>query len=740
MRMQTGQKPDDTERVFVTVCNSHCNGVCPLRLYIKEGVITRIEADDEFRACPKGRAYRQRVYAPDRLEYPLKRVGQRGKGEFERVSWDEALGAVAAELKRVRENHGPSAVLLFYSSGDGGSLHNAGLIENLLARTGGYSGTWGAASNEGGQFAAMMTYGVHSPGHSREDLLNSRLIVLWGWNPAATAVRGNPNLYLALAKEAGIRIVAVDPVYTDSAITFADQWIPIRPNTDAAMLIAMAHTMITENLQDKAFLDKYTVGFDRFKQYVLGKEDGVSKTPAWAEAITGVPATTIASLARDYAANRPAALMDGYAPGRTAYGEEYHRAAITLAAMTGNIGVSGGSAPGDGVTGWRGGFSLPRAYEFMEGDNPVDQALPARRDALWYNKLETVVYAKGGPSSARVNRHHIADAILKGRRGGYPADYKLLYVVNCNYVNQYANTNKIIQALKKLEFIVVQEQFMTATAKFADIVLPTNTFMERNDVCTGGIGLFYGYMRQAVDSLGESKSHFQIATELAAKLGISDYTDKTEEEWLREIVKGHKDIPDYEIFKEQGVHKLKLSQPIVPFRKQISDPANNPFPTPSGKIEIYSREMADLGNPMLPPIPKYIEAWESHNDPLAKKYPLQLITLHTMRRAHTQFDNIPWLRELYPQAIWINTADAEVRDIEDGNMVKVFNGRGKMIIPANVTERIMPGVVAIPQGAWYAPDENGVDRGGCPNVLTRDGVAPGAAFPSNTALVQVAKV
>ncbi|MFC2035527.1 molybdopterin-dependent oxidoreductase [Chloroflexota bacterium] len=734
-------KPDNEEKVVMTVCNSHCGGTCPLKLHIKEGVITRIETGDQSRACLKGRTYRQRVYAPDRLLYPLRRVGERGKGEFERISWDEALDTVATEIKRIRESYGPSAVLLFYSVGDAAHLHNAGLIENLLARTGGYSGTWGCASCEGGTFAARMTYGVNSRVHTPDDLLNSRLIMLWGWNPVATSSMGNNNLYLARAREAGVRIVAVDPRYTDSVAAFADQWIPIRPGTDAAMLIAMAYVIITENLVDQIFLDRYTIGFDRFKEYVLGKEDGVSKTPVWAEDITGVPATMIANLAREYATNRPAALMDGFAPGRTAYGEEYHRAAIALAAMTGNIGIHGGSTPGDGASyGLSGPYLQLGVYAYLRmksANNPVDQESSSRRDALWYNKLKEPIFYWGGPSSARVNRHNIADAILKGQRGGYPADYKLLYVVNCNYLNQYANTNKIIQALKKLEFVVVQEQFMTATAKFADIVLPTNTFMERNDLCQGGTGLFYGYMNKAIDSLGESKSHYEIATELATRLGISDYGDKTEEEWLREIVGECKDIPDYDTFKEQGIHEIKLQQPFVCFEKEISDPLKNPFPTPSGKIEIYSQEIADNHNPLLPPIPKYIESWESRDDHLAIKYPLQLITIHARRRAHTQFDNIPWLRELYPQAISINATDAQVRGIKDGDMVKIFNDRGQMIITANVSERIMPGVVSIPQGAWYNPDVNGVDRGGCVNILTKDGVGPGAAFPTNTALVQV---
>jgi len=180
-------------------------------------------------------------------------------------------------------------------------------------------------------------------------------------------------------------------------------------------------------------------------------------------------------------------------------------------------------------------------------------------------------------------------------------------------------------------------------------------------------------------------------------------------------------------------------EPSVPFKRQIEDPANNPFPTPSGKIEIYSQQLADMNNPLIPPIPKYIDTWESLNDRLARKYPLQLITTHPKWRAHSQFGNIPWLRELEPQAVAINARDAEARGIKDGDPVRVFNDRGEMSIPAKVTQRIMPGVVDVPEGAWYDPDKRGVDRGGCANVLTRDARSPGGAFTTNTCLVQVEK-
>jgi anaerobic dimethyl sulfoxide reductase subunit A len=743
----TRELRDNQEEVVVTTCHSHCGGACPLKVHVKDGTISKIETDygeePQYRACARGRGYRQRVYAPDRIKHPMKRIGERGKGEFERVSWDEALDTVASEIKRVKECFGPSANLLLSSRGDVAWLHNDALFEKLLIGAGGYSGSWGSPSGEAGLFALITSYGVPGMGNSREDLLNSRLIILWGWNPAVNCSFGNTRLYLAQAREAGTKIIAVDPRHTDSAAVFAHQWIPIRPGTDSAMLIAMAYVMIAERLQDQAFLDKYTYGFERFKDYVLGKEDCLSKTPVWAEDITGVSRDTIASLAREFAITKPAAIIDGFAAGRSAHGEQFHRATITLAAMTGNIGIPGGSAPGGGagMGDASPGLSLgPRAAMNIGGrENPVDMGAPTRKDAVVAKWMERVSLYTGA-SSARVHWAHIADAILKGRQGGYPTDYKLLLLVNTNYVNQISNTNKIVRALKKLEFIVILEQFMTPTARYADIILPTNTFLERNDLTTGGIGPYYGYMNEVIDSLGESKSQYEIAVELAARLGITDFSNKTEEDWLREIVQGCKDIPDYETFKKAGIYKVKFAQPYVCFQNQISDPVNNPFPTQSGKIELYSQEIAALGNPMLPAIPKYIENWESRNDPLAQKYPLQLVTTHTLRRAHTQFDNIPWLRELYLQAITINANDAQDRGINHGDLVRVYNDRGEMLIPTRVTERIMPGVVDMPQGAWYDPDENGVDRGGCANILTKDVTSPGGAFVSNTALVQVERV
>jgi len=598
----------------------------------------------------------------------------------------------------------------------------------MLLYFGGFTRTWGNASYEGALFASMATYGTIRTGTSRDDLLNSRLIIMWGWNPANTIQDTGTSLYLAQAREKGIKIVAVDPRYTDSAATFAHQWIPIRPGTDTAMLIAMAYVIITENLQEQAFIDKYTVGFNKYRDYVLGIEDGIPKTPQWAEAITTVPAKVIASLAREYATKKPAALIAGWGPARTAMGEQYSRAANVLTAITGNIGIHGGYASG-----------FMRAYTSRETrgprqpGNPVEEGAPPRRDSLY--KL------RGGtnPSSARIHTAKIFDAILRGRAGGYPADIKMAYVVAANHLNQNPNTHRGMEAFKSLEFIVVHEQFMTPTAKFGDIVLPVNTFMERSDIATPWLGSpYYIYLNQTIDSLYESRSDLEICRELSKRLGIPQaFGNETEDERLRATAALREDILDYEAMKRDGVLKIKIAEPIVSFKQQIEDPEHNPFPTLSGKIEIYCQHLAEMNNPMLPPIPKYISPRESYDDPLAARYPLQLLTTHYKTRAHSTWHNVPWMQEIEPHSVWLSPIDAEARGIKDGDLVDIYNDRGRIRIPALITERIMPGVVNVSEGAWYDPDEEGVDRGGCANVLTNDEQSPGGALPMNTVLVQV---
>lgn len=718
------------EKTVLTTCPHDCGGRCVLKVHVQDGAIREIETDDgaepQLRACCRGRAYRRHVYSENRLKTPLKRVGKRGEGRFEPISWDEALDTVADKLKQVKAAYGNDSILyIAYSGNTGTFLHNQLSVFRLLTMFGGFTPIWGSCSFWGSLFNSETTYGTVNAGHTSDDIPNARFIIMWGWNPAETVQRTTTAWNLAKAKEQGVKIVAVDPRFTDSAAAFATQWVPIRPGTDTAMLIAMAHVMIAENLHDQKFLGSHTVGFAAFKDYVLGATDGQPKTPQWASAITGVAADTIAGLARQYATIKPAKLLTLGAPGRTAFGEQFHRAASTLAAMTGNVGIYGGEPAG---------FNLPSVgLQPLAGTGLISRQMSGN-------------LPEGARQRPAIHITKVWDALLHGKAGGYPADIKFVYVTNSNAVNQFLNSNKASRALQEPEFVVVHEQVMTATAQYADILLPVNTHFERNDIIRPWQGgPYYVYMNKLIEPLHASKSDLQICTELAPRLDIEGYGNYSEEEWLRMFWEDagkftdSKPLPDYDTFKAEGVHKIPLEKPAIAFTKQRENIAENPFPTPSGKIEIYSKKLEERGDPKLPPIPTYIPAWEGVDDELAKKYPLQLISTHSKRRIHSNMHNNPWLRDLEPHKIWINPVDASARGIHNGDRVKVFNDRGAVLVAVKVTGRIMPGVVSLGQGAWYRPDKDGIDRGGCANTLLKDACSPAGAFCGNTCLVQVEK-
>ncbi len=735
----TAPRPkEENVRIVRATSAFDCGGRCPLRLHVRDNVIVRVEGDDaeepgQLRTCLRCRAYRQYIHHPERLMYPQKRVGPKGSGQFTRISWDEALDTLAAELTRVKNSYGSGAILLMTGGGYLASLHRGGsAAHRLLNQFGGYVTHYGNISSEGAVWASLTQYGSVMVGNSRDDLLNSKLILLWGWDPARMISGTNTMYHLIRAKENGARVIAIDPRYHDTAATVAHQWIPIRPGTDTAVMAAMAQVMIREGLHDQAFLDRYTVGFDRFREYVLGQEDGIEKTPAWAAEISGVPAETIVALAREYATTKPAALMDCQGPARSAMGEQYNRCAATLCAMTGNVGRPGGSA-GGGLMG------IPVAHMFRApgipaGKNPFELEGPKVKATL--DIRQRVI--------KRIHINTLFDAILQGKKGGYPSDIRMAWSMCNNYLNQTGNSNKAARALQALEFFAVQELFMTAQARYADLLLPVTSTAERSDLMRPWpSGPYFLFSNRALAPLGECKSDLQIAGELAERLGIENFNPYGEEEWLQRLFEGNSDlktnVPDYEAFRRTGIQRLKLKEPVVAFRKQIEDPENHPFETPSGKIEIFSQRAADIRHPLCPPIPKYMPTPEDRNDPLAQKYPLQLITPHPRNRVHSELYKVEWLRETEPHRVWINPKDAGPRGIADNDMVHVFNDRGRIAITAWVTERIMPGVVSVFEGAWYAPDEQGVDRGGCANTLTRDAYSGGGAAVLNTSLVQVEK-
>jgi anaerobic dimethyl sulfoxide reductase subunit A len=711
-------KTDDPVSMVPFGCAHNCGGKCLMYAHVKDGTITRITSDVEepdvpenpqLRACLRGRSYRKRVYDPSRLKYPMKRVGERGEGKFVRISWEEAIDGIAKELTRIKNTHGPSSVFNYTLSGNTGAFHGTGgsVSKRFFSVYGGFVERLGSYSSSGTQYATPFTYGTNNTGNHRRLFLQSKLIILLGNNPAETIFGTNTAWYLKQAREKGARVICIDPQYSMTAV-MSDEWVGIRPGTDAALLAAMAYVMISENLYDREFVEKFTVGFNEFQTYILGQEDGVAKTPAWAEAICGVPAAKITELGRLYGTSKPAALFSGWGPQRNATCVQDVRMATVLAAMSGNVGIAGGYASGTG--------SVPSTTPM--GSMPI---LPCS------GRVGVPVYLS-------------TDMILKGKAGGYPADVKALYIVGGNMLTQHPDAAKTIKAFKAVELLVVHEQFMTPTAKYADYLLPVSTFLEKNDILMPwSWGDYAIYSHQAIEPMFEAKSDYEIFSMLADRMGFKQqYTEnKSEEDWLKTIFAKSK-IPNYEEFKKRGYHKFKVDNPYIAFKEQIE--SGKPFPTPSGKIEIYSERLAKMNNPQLPPIPKYVPLWEGVEDPLQEKYPLQLITPHFYRRVHSTHDNNPWLQEVEPQAVWINTADAKRRGIAHGDRVKVWNDRGIITLPAKVTPRIVPGVIAVFQGAWYNPDANGVDAAGSANTLTSDRAVPGAkSSTSHTSLVQIAK-
>ena len=755
-RDRIGIMAAEEERIVRVGCPAHnCGGRCLLVVYLKDGVITHISTDDrstdtiadpQLRACVRGRSYLRRQYHPDRLKVPLRRAGPRGEGKFEQISWDEALNTVAGEMQRIKETYGNSALFVPYGTGGYSQLTGSQTARRLLNLFGGCLGIYNSYSWAATNIATPTVYGTLKTGSQRQDWLNSKYILMWGWNPAEMRDGTNSDFFIKKAREHGAKVVCIDPRMTMSAVSLADEWIPIRPGTDVAMMSAMAYVMIKENLHDVDFVNKYCIGFDAsqmpegaeeaesYQDYILGYKDGVAKTPAWAEKITAIPQNTIARIAREYATIKPGVLYQGYGMQRRAYGEQVVRAGCVLASITGNVGIAGGWASGLGLQPDEG----PYWNLFPVGENPVKAQIPC---FLW---TEAVL------QGTEMGSEH---GVLGVER--LDNNIKLIYAVASNaLINQHANINRSARILSDeslVEFIAVQDNFLTPTARFADIVLPACTQFE-----TWGIedGWKFGeeviLMPQIVEPLADTKSDYRICAEIAARLGIGRaYTEGRDERgWVEWVIEEYRklrfpEIPTLDELETTnvGVYSIPVDQPAVAFEAFRTDPESNPLNTPSGKIEIFSKHLYDMGSPgEIPAVPKYIREWESPFGLEAKKYPLQAFGHHYMGRVHSTHANVDWMERAFPQMVFINPMDADARSIMDGDEVKIYNDRGVMILPCSVTKRIMPGVVDIPQGGWWAPDENGIDRQGAINVLTSERWTPLAfGTAQHTIMVQVEK-
>ena len=746
---KTIQEQSDEIRIIPTVGRNNCGGRCVIKAHVKDGTIIRLSTDDEvdtkqcpqIRACLRGRGYRKTFLSPDRLKYPMKRVGERGMGEFERISWEEAIETIAKETKRIKEQYGVSARYVNYASGNQGIFRGDALMRRLLALDGGFLDFYGSYSTICTEIATPYTYGTSNTGNSPESFMFSKLIFLWSFNPAETIHGSLTTYHLKKAKENGAKIIVVDPRCSDTVTALADEWIAIKPTTDAAMLAAMSYVIVTLGFHDQKFLDMYCQGFDAahmpegfeneetVKDYILGIKDGIPKTPEWAEKICGVPANKIKQLAIEYATAKPAAMIQGWGMQRQANAEQAVRFGTVLPALTGNIGIIGGWACGHGK------YSRIKTLSLSMPKNPYQGKISC---FLW-----TDAVVRGKEMTAK------ADGVKGVNK--LDTNIKLIYNIGGNtLINQHSDCNKTAQILKdtsNCEFIVCADLFMTASAKFADILLPATSMFEGENIVTcGNWSEYITYCNKAIDPMFECRDDHDWILDVAEKLGLAEKFSeghRTVGEWCESTYnlarKQDIQLPSFEEFKKRGIFKWNVKEPYIAFKKQIEDPINNPFPTPSGKIELFSPALHKINNPEeIPPIPKYVPAFEGPEDPLIKKYPLQCMGWHYKRRAHSMHDNNPWMEEAGPQVMWINPEDAKTRKIQDGDKVEVFNDRGRVHICVKVTSRIIPGVIAIPQGGWYTPNKEGIDIRGNINTLTTQRPTPLAkGNPQHTNLVEV---
>jgi anaerobic dimethyl sulfoxide reductase subunit A len=750
------------EQVLTVGCYHNCGGRCILGAVVKDGAVVRLVPDPSKEEnlnsnpraipCLRGRSQIHRVYAPERLKYPMKRVGKRGEGKFERISWDEALNTIADQMKRIKTKYGNEAFYYQYASGSNWNGPDSGnAVTRLMSLFGGYVNMYGSYSEAAyGQVVGYITGGYS--GNSPDDIQNSKLVVLIGDNSVVTHAGGdNAGYWFMKAAENGTKFIIIDPIMTDTVMGTQAEWVPINGGTDVALLSAMANVMVKENLYDKAFMATHTVGFDEdtlptgapanssWMAYIMGRgPDGVEKTPEWAAPITGIPAERIVNLAREIASVKPCAIFQNWGPQRRAYGEQVVRTVPIIAAMTGNFGVSGGNS----------GNVMGGAYFPMSGipvpDNPVKASIPC---FTWPDFITRGTEMTSGPK----DRIRGVDKLSSNMKFMWNHAGNMI-------INQHSDINrtaKILEDESMLEFIVTSEVAMTPSCKFSDILLPETTGFEAEEIITGeGHGMkgnhaWALFNHKIIEPMYESQGIMWVAGQLADRLGLGDqFRDGhvTSDDWMRDMVataqKAIADFPSLEDFKKTGIYKISSPNPIVAFADFRADPVAHPLQTETGKIEIYSPFLAKQNDPNeIPAIPMYIPEWEGVSDPLRKKYPLMMSTTHFVARSHSTFENVDYLREAHPQAIWINTYDAKYRGIKNGDMVKVFNDRGEVHLPAYVTNRIRQGATNMPQGAWYSLDANGVDTRGCGNMLTNYRPTPYAkGFTAHTNLVQVEKL
>ena len=653
----------------------------------------------------------------------------RGRDEFVELPWDEALDITAAEIDRVRQAHGNEAIFGgSYGWASAGRFHHAlGQLHRFLNCTGGYVSSVASYSTAAAQaiiphvlgmhFLKMMWGEINSWNTIAEN--TEMLLMFGGINPKNSQVsmggvtHHETNGWFDEFAKRGIRRINVSPQRTDTPD--GAEWLAIKPGSDTAMMLGIAFVIDQQDLLDKTFIEHNTVGYDVFQQYLLGKSDGIPKTPEWASELCGIDASSIRELAVVLTKTR-SLITVSWSLQRAKHGEQPYWMAATLAAMVGQIGLPGGgigygygAIGGIGVSVKRlGGLTVPKL------DNPVKSFIPVAR---------------------------IADMLLQpgeafnfnGQSLQYP-DIKMVYWCGGNPFHHHQDLHRLNEAWQRPQTIIVNEPWWTATAQRADIVLPATTPYERHDIARAQGDSYLFDMPALIPPVDEARDDYDIFAELAKRLNVGEmFTEgRDSEAWLQHLYDEFRTVS-----KEQGVEtptfdelqqKNWVDLPLrdakyaeTPFADFRTDPQANPLSTPSGKIEIFSSTIEGFGYQDCPGHPTWLPPTEWLGAGLANDYPLHLVSPQPADKLHSQMESaiadIPGER---PTPVTINPQDAANRSIKDGSMVEVFNQRGTCLARATISDDIMPGVVSLPTGAWFSPNDRGVETQGNPNTLTRD--------------------
>ncbi len=781
---------DAEEKIVWSQCNVNCGGCCVFQWHVRDGKVVYMETDNtgeadfQARACLRGRSMRRWLNHPDRLTQPMKRVGKRGEGKFEPISWDEAIQIIADQLKHTIDTYGNEAIYRTYGSGMysvtgnpsdrllnilGGRLnplydYSTHMLQCVMTYMYGSSDNLDEDGNHktlGVPATAFSPYDATNASSMTEAERASDLVVMFGNSPAETRMGGANIVWdFARVREAvqgrGGRIINIDYRLNETSSGHSDEWLPIRPGTDAALVNAIAHEWIENDEVDLDFLHTYCVGYDEetlpesakgqnksYKDYIMGTGyDMVEKTPEWAAPITGISAETIRSLAREIADAEAPFIVQGWGPQRHTNGEDATRAICMLPILIGKFGLPGtntGQREAEPYISLVGGLPAAAEKSHVKASIPVYQ---------WLNAVD-----HGDQMTAE-------NAGIKGV-DKLPCGIKFLweYAGNC-ITNQHGDINlvhDILQDESKCEFILVWDTVMTDSAKYADILLPDAMRGEQLNMYTQGYTEWYTGVTvggPAQSAPGECRTSYDVCADIAEKFGKrEEFTEgRTQEEWIRYLYEqgAEKDgnMPTFEEIQESGPYKRELPCKIglEDFR---NDPAGHPLATPSGKIEIYSETLAQLAETYeleegehINPIPMFEPGFQGYGS-VTEEFPLYGAGFHHKSRTHSSFGFIEELEEVARQEVWINPVDAEERGIKNGDRCSVKSPAGEIRIDAKVTPRIIPGVVGIPQGAWHKANMDGdrIDEGGCVNTLSTYHPTPLSKGNGNahSMIVQVAK-